>query len=161
MPEQDRLALDQFNKKVASLTRAVSGADAFGKSLADKLTYLKKAFIDGPKVPESVYDSIVSAASGLDAFNRKLNGDRLIDQYEGVAPTSLKGRVDMITSALWTTTSAPTTTFKQSYNAAADQFEGLLRTLKSIDNSIKAIELQMEKNGAPFTPGRFPEWEKE
>jgi len=67
----------------------------------------------------------------------------------------------MITSALWTTTSAPTTTFKQSYNAAADQFEGLLRTLKSIDNSIKAIELQMEKNGAPFTPGRFPEWEKE
>ena len=161
MPEQDRLALDQFNKKVASLTRAVSGADAFGKSLADKLTYLKKAFIDGPKVPESVYDSIVSAASGLDAFNRRLNGDRLIDQYEGVAPTSLKGRVDMITSALWTTTSAPTTTFKQSYNAAADQFEGLLRTLKSIDNSIKAIELQMEKNGAPFTPGRFPEWEKE
>lgn len=161
MPEQDRLTLDKFNKKVAALTRAVSGADAYRKTLNDKLAFLKEAFIAGPKVAGSVYDSIVSVEKDLNDFNRKLNGDGLIAQYEGAAPTSLKSRIDLITSSLWTTTSAPTTTFIQSYESAAGQFGGLLNALKIIDNKIKTIEMQLDKSGAPFTPGRFPEWEKD
>ena len=159
--DEQRAALDHFNKKVASLTRALSGADEYRKSLEDKLTYLKQAFIEGAKVPDSVYDSIISAGKDLDAFGRQLNGDRLRAQYEGASPTSLKSRVDMITSSLWTTTSAPTSTFIQSYNAAADKFGGLLIILKALDHKIKTIEDQLEQYGAPATPGRFPEWEKE
>jgi hypothetical protein len=68
--------------------------------------------------------------------------------------------VDLITSALWTTTSAPTTTYIKSYDAAADQFGGLLDTLKSIDNEVQTLESTLEKYGAPYTPGRFPEWKK-
>lgn len=160
LPAEDKLALDSFNKKVASLTRAISGADAYRKSLVNKITYLEKAVIDGANVPDDIYNTILAVKKELDAFNRKLNGDRLIARYEGGSPTSVKDRVDLITSALWTTTAAPTTTFKKSYDVAAGEFGALLDELKSIDGKIKSVESKLEQHEAPSTPGRFPEWKK-
>jgi hypothetical protein len=89
-----------------------------------------------------------------------LNGDRLRSRYEGASPSSIKDRVDLITGALWNTTAAPTTTFTKSYDEAANKFENVLVFLKSIDDEIKQVELILEKHGAPYTPGRFPEWRR-
>jgi len=36
----------------------------------------------------------------------------------------------------------------------------LLSKLKAIDVEVKQIETTLEKYGAPYTPGRFPEWKK-
>ena len=68
--------------------------------------------------------------------------------------------MELITGALWSTTAAPTNTFVKSYDTAAAKFDAILNNLKSIENSIKQIESDLEKSGAPFTPGRFPEWRK-
>ncbi|HKJ43944.1 MAG TPA: hypothetical protein VKA27_17735, partial [Sunxiuqinia sp.] len=160
LPANERLTLDQFNRKVASLTRAISGADAYRKSLANKITYLEKAVIDGADVPDSIYNAILSIKKELDDINIELNGDPLRANYEGASPTSVKDRVDLITGALWNTTAAPTTTFRKSYDVAADQFGGLLHALKSIDTEVKGVESKLEKYGAPYTPGRFPEWKE-
>ena len=160
LPAEDKQSLDQFNRKVAELTRAISGADAYRKSLDEKIKYFEKAVIDGAEVPEDTYNTVIKIKKELDDFNRKLNGDPLIARYQGGSPTSVKDRVDLITSALWTTTSAPTTTFLKSYDVAADQFGGLLDQLRSIDGEVRALESTLEKYGAPYTPGRFPEWRK-
>jgi hypothetical protein len=37
----------------------------------------------------------------------------------------------------------------------------LLSELKSIDGEVKSLESKLEKYGAPYTPGRFPEWKKD
>ncbi len=160
LPAEDRLELDKFNKMVAELTRAISGADEYRKSLDEKIKYFKKAVVDGAEVPDESYKTVIKIEKELDDFNRRLNGDPLIVQYEGGSPTSVKQRVDLITSSLWTTTSAPTTTYIQSYDAAASQFDGLLSELKSIDGEVKSLESALEKYGAPYTPGRFPVWNK-
>ncbi len=160
LPAEDQQSLDTFNKKVAELTRAISGADEYRKSLDDKIKYFKKAVIDGAEVPEETYNTVLKIEKDLDDFNRNLNGDPIRAKIEGGSPTSVKERVDLVTSALWTTTSAPTTTYEQSYDAAASQFDGLLSQLKSIDGEVKALESDLEKYGAPYTPGRFPEWRK-
>ncbi len=160
LPAKDKLALDKFDKKVASLTLAISAADAFGKSLVNKISYMEKAVIDGADVPDSTYNTIISIKHELDGFNRKLNGDPLLAKYEGAVPTSVKDRIELITSSLWVTTSAPTETYIRSYNAAADQFGGLLNKLKLINDQVKRVESSLNKYGAPYTPGRFPEWNK-
>ena len=160
LPAKDKLALDAFNKKVAGLTRAITGADAYRKELAKKIDYLKKAVIEGADVPDSTYNKITAAELSLKEFNIKLNGDPLIARYEGASPTSIKDRVQLITSSLWSTTAAPTTTFTKSYDVAAGKFDELLNKLKAIDAEIKQIETTLEKYGAPYTPGRFPEWKK-
>jgi photosystem II stability/assembly factor-like uncharacterized protein len=157
---EDKSALDSFNKKVAELTRAITGADAFRRELSDKIAYLKKAVLDGAMVPDETYNKIISVENDLRSLNRNLNGDPLRSRYEGASPSSVKQRVELITGALWSTTAAPTNTFIKSYDAAAAKFDAILNNLKSIENSIKQIESDLEKSGAPFTPGRFPEWRK-
>jgi ABC-type Zn uptake system ZnuABC Zn-binding protein ZnuA len=63
--------------------------------------------------------------------------------------------VEIITSGLWSTTSAPTETFIQNYDAANGKVNELTASLKSIGEDIKQIELILEKYGAPYTPGRL------
>ena len=160
LPAEDKLALDQFNIKVAELTRAINSADSYRKELVNKLSYLKKATIEAADVPEDTYNKILSAELNLKELNRQLNGDRLRGRYEGGSPSSIKDRVDLITGALWNTTAAPTNTFTKSYDDAAIKFDDVLVFLKSIDNEIKQVEVILEEYGAPYTPGRFPEWRR-
>lgn len=160
IPVEDKPALDKFNKKTAELTRAIYAADSYRSELVDKLAYLKKAVLDGADVPKETYNDIVTIELNLKKLNKKLNGDNLRSKYEGARPTSIKERVDLITNALWSTTAAPTNTFIKSYNDAANKFDVVLLSLKSIDEEINHVEFVLEKNNAPYTPGRFPEWKK-
>jgi photosystem II stability/assembly factor-like uncharacterized protein len=160
LPVEDKNALDRFNIKVAELTRAITGADAFRRELVGNIDYLKKAVIESASLPQEVYTSIVNIESDLRELNRKLNGDQLRTRYEGAAPTSVRERVELITGTLWNTTAAPTTTFIKSYEAAAEKFDEILMSLKTINDKIKQVEADLEKFGAPFTPGRFPNWKK-
>lgn len=156
----DKAALDAFNQKVADLSRAMSGANAFRSELVSKLPYLKQAVLAGANVPMDTYEQILAIQTKLDEINRKMNGDNLRARYEGAAPPSLRGRVDYITGSLWSTTSAPTETFKASYNLAAENFEAILASLKSVRSDIEKLEAVLEKYKAPYTPGRLPEWKK-
>ncbi len=160
IPVEDRVSLDAFNKKVGELTRVISGADAYRSEMVGKLSYLKKAVVESNTVPMDIYNHILSIELNLKALNRKLNGDALRSRYEGASPTAIKDRMDMITSSLWTTTSAPTEAFIKSYEAAANAVQDVLDTLRSIESSITEVEKILEKNGAPYTPGRFPDWKK-
>jgi photosystem II stability/assembly factor-like uncharacterized protein len=156
----DKAALESFNKKVAELSRAMSGANAYRKELADKLPYLKQAVIAAANVPVGTNEQVLALQTKLEDINRMLNGDNLRARYEGAAPPSLRGRINQITGALWSTTSAPTETFMSSYNVAADNFEGVLTALKQADAMASAIEATLEKYKAPYTPGRLPDWKK-
>jgi len=160
LPAKDKVALDAFNKKVAELTRAISGADAFRSEMVKKLGYLKKAVIESAEVPNDTYQKITATEQNLRDLNTSLNGDKIIRRFKGASPTSLIDRLELITYSLWNTTAEPTNTLIKSYDFAAERFDGILSTLKSIDGEIKMIEETLEKHGAPFTPGRFPEWRK-
>jgi len=160
IPSEDKPALDKFNKEVGELTRAIYAADSYRSEMVDKLAYLKRAVHDGANVPEETYIEIITIELKLNNLNRELNGDNLRSRYEGARPTSVKERAELITNALWNTSAAPTNTFLKSYEDAAGKFGAILLSLKSIDEEIKTVETVLEKNSAPYTPGRFPEWNK-
>jgi peptidoglycan hydrolase CwlO-like protein len=160
LPAEDKAALDQFNKKVVELTRAVYGLDEYRKELNKKLSYLKKAVFESTEVPNDTYNKVLEIELALNEFNRNLNGDGLKSYYEGGVPSGVKDRIDFIIYSLWSTTSAPTNTMTKSYEAAANKYDDLSSELKKIDGEVASIEKTLEKSGAPYTPGRFPEWKK-
>ena len=159
LPPVDRNALNVFNKKVANLERAMDGADTYRGDLVSKIPYLKKAILDASNVPAETYNELIGIEKELNNVNRTLNGDPLRARYEGAAPESLKGRVDVIAGSLWNSTSAPTTTFIDNYDIASSQFSNVLSSLKQISDKIITLETKLEKYGAPYTPGRLPVWQ--
>ena len=160
LPASDKPELDAFNKKVAELTRVILGADSCVTSLIGKMDFLKKAAFMTSGSSEETLKEIMEIEHELKKLNRTLNGDPLRRRFDDASPTSIRQRVDLITSSLWQTTAAPTHTFRKSYDAVAAQAEGLLVALNSIKNRAAAVEETLEKAGAPSTPDRIPDWKK-
>ena len=160
LPVADKAALDAFNKKVAELSRAMQGANAYLAELTAKFPFLKQAVLATPDMPANTYDKLAAIQKKLNDINRQMNGDPLRARYEAATPISLSSRIDQITSALWSTTSAPTATFTASYDTAADGFGTVLSSLESVTKDIGELEALLEKYKAPYTPGRLPEWRK-
>jgi hypothetical protein len=158
---EDRKSLESFNRKVANLTAAMNGADAYRKELVQKIPFLKQAALDANNVPAATYEKVIAIERKLEEINRNLNGDGLRARYEGASPISLKGRIDRITGGLWSTTAAPTQSYMASYDVAASGFEAILDSLKIVSAEIKETENLLDKYKAPYTPGRLPSWKKE
>ena len=94
----------------------------------------------------------------LNTVNRLLNGDASLARREFETAPSISSRLFYITGALWNTTAAPTNTQISSYEIAAAEFTPVYNEIKAISVEIKKLEDMLEKNGAPYTPGRLPEW---
>ena len=158
LPATDKKALDEFCKKIAELSRVTQAATQFRSELANKVRYMKQAIIETPKLSLEVSKAIQEVEKRLAVVNRQLNGDATLARREFETTPSINGRIGYITGVLWNTTAAPTQTQMDNYSIAAKQFTPVYNELKSIAEEIKRIEDLLEKSGAPYTPGRMPEW---
>jgi hypothetical protein len=69
--------------------------------------------------------------------------------------------VDDVVSGHWTSTSAPTETHREAYRIAGDQLEPVLQDLRRLlAEDLPALEAKLDAAGAPWTPGRIPQWKK-
>ena len=59
------------------------------------------------------------------------------------------------------TQSAAGGNYKDSYAVAAEEFSVALRSLSRVDTDLAALENALEIKGAPWTPGRIPDWSPE
>jgi photosystem II stability/assembly factor-like uncharacterized protein len=161
MSPANQETLSAFNEKVAALSRAISAADAHRGGLNDLLPFLEAAAMSVPKLEENQLAELSSIKAGLKEINDELTGDDLLPRYEGQARMSLKGRTDLIVGSLWVTTSGPTGTYQRAYEEAHAAFGKVLSELRKLHERTQAFEDRLEREGAPYTPGRMPVWEGE
>ncbi len=159
IPVADQAALRAFNEKVAVLARAIAAADAHRGRLAERLPYLDAAAMSVRDLDASPLAELSAIRAGLRKVNEQLVGDNVLTRYEGQARQSLKGRTDLIIGSLWSTTSGATGTYERAYQEAHASFGAVLSELRSIHQRVEALEAQLERQGAPYTPGRMPVWE--
>jgi hypothetical protein len=158
LPPADKKMMDAFCKKVSELRRATSAADSYRGELANKVKFMKSAVLSSSDVHSNLTNDINSIDQRLKAVDISMNGDASLARREFETPPSINSRIGTIEFTLWNSTSAPTQTAQQSYEVASKQFTNALAELKSIDGKIKEAEAALEKSRAPYTPGRFPEW---
>ena len=159
LPPADQEALHAFNEKVAALSRAISAADAHRGRLNEMLPFLEAAAMSAPGLDQSQLAELSSIKARLKEINDELVGDDLLTKYEEQARMSLKGRTDLIIGSLWSTTSRPTATYERAYEEARATFGNVLAELRKVHERTQAFEAQLEREGAPYTPGRMPVWE--
>ena len=71
---------------------------------------------------------------------------------------SIRNRVGRALGYSLTTTSDPTTTQKRQVEIASQEFGPVLDGLRSLVSDLEGLESDMEAAGAPWTPGRIPDW---
>jgi hypothetical protein len=77
-------------------------------------------------------------------------------------PPSINERVSYVVGAQRMSISRPTQTQIAQYSCGAQDFETALAQLRQlIEVDLARLEKQLEAAGAPWTPGRVPEWKNQ
>ena len=159
MSAGDRSALVEFQQKAARLQRAVSGANQAANALTARFAAIKRAIAETPSLPPSMYEDAIALEKRKNDILRALNGDPVARQRNMNTPPSINDRVGYVVGAQRMSISRPTQTQQNQYTAAAQDFETVLGQLRQlIEVDLLRLEKQLEAAGAPWTPGRIPEW---
>jgi photosystem II stability/assembly factor-like uncharacterized protein len=148
-----------FQRKLNRLRRAVSGALESANALNTRLEQIKRALDQTPGIDKKWKD----AARGLEKRNRDilrtLRGDVALRARNENTPLSIVERVDGIAGDQGFSLAMPTGTHLESYTIAGEELSAELAKLRAlIDVDLKSLEKALDASGAPWTPGRLPEW---
>jgi photosystem II stability/assembly factor-like uncharacterized protein len=158
MSAEDRKALLEFQRKVVKLDRAMSGALSIGNDLATKLARMRRALAETPAETVALIGRVDAIDTSLKKVMIALRGDTVLQQRnEGTRP-SINDRINNISADQRFSLSKPTNTHVTAYDIAAKEFGQQLANLKGLVEQSKTLESELEKLGAPYTPGRFPVW---
>ena len=141
------------------LQRAVSGATQAATALRPRLAAIKRAISETTSIPARLQDDATTLDKRVAEILRALNGDTSARQRNMNTTPSINDRVGYVVGAQRMSTSRPTQTQMNQYSAAAQDFEGVLTLLRQlVEVDLSKLEKQLEAAGAPWTPGRIPEW---
>jgi uncharacterized protein YoxC len=161
MTAADQRAQEEFLRKVARLYRALSGSLHTADELASRLKEIRAALQQTPVADKQ----LSAAADSLEQRNRDilraLRGDVEIAKRNDPVPSSIENRVGSIMDGERFSLAKPTQSDVESYGIAAAEFADQLAKLRTLmDVDLVKLEKDMEAAGAPWTPGRVPEWQE-
>jgi photosystem II stability/assembly factor-like uncharacterized protein len=157
----DLKALRAFQRQVARLERAVSGALDAANETTRRLEQLQRAFDQTPQAKEAWKAQVRDLEQRNRDILRALRGDVVLRGHNINTPTSIVERVRSIVQSQRFSLAAPTATDRESYRIASEEFGkelARLRTLVEVD--LRKLEKDADAVGAPWTPGRLPEWKE-
>jgi photosystem II stability/assembly factor-like uncharacterized protein len=151
-----------FQRRTARLQRAVLGAQGALAEAESRLDHLAAAFLATPAADPALRTTIDRLDDRLEDLKVDLLGDTVVRSRNEPTPPSIVERVQGVVFGHWTTTAAPTGTHRQAYARAAEAFAAFLAGFRPLaEEELPALEAAMEAAGAPWTPGRVPQWEPE
>ena len=149
----------EFHRKVARLYRAAAGASRTAHEVQDRLKSNREALRDTPAAGKELEAEADAIERNNRLIQRALDGDHELQKRNEPVPSSIGDRIDAIIEGERFSLAKPTQGHVEDYNIAAAEFGeqlGKLRTLVEVD--LAKLEKDMEAAGAPWTPGRVPEW---
>lgn len=161
LPAADYKENVEFAQKVSKLAIAVVGTGRMISETTSKVENIKQAIYTTPGASQELMDKARKLAVELEELNFKMNGLPAKASSEEVPPAlvPLNTRLGNITYTHMGSTSGITTTEKQNYEILTEEFPPVLVTLKKIvETDVPALEAELDKIGAPWTPGRMPVW---
>jgi len=157
----DRAALQAFQIKVAGLQRAVAGSSAAMAELQNRIAHLRAAIVETPAAGEAERDVLQQVTTRLADVGVAISGDSTVGGRNEPVPMSIASRASNLYYNLVFSQSAAGGNYKDSYEVAAAEFTAALRSLSRVEADLAALENALEIKGAPWTPGRIPDWSAE
>ncbi len=162
MVPEDRKMLVEFQEKVARLQGATYGAVQAATELQTRLGLMKRALQETPAAGEGLQKDAFTIEGRLNEILQALRGDRTMAARNENVPPSISERVNGVVGNERMSTAAPTQTDKDAYAIASQELTQELAKLRElVEVDVSKLEKAMEAAGAPWTPGRIPEWKEQ
>ncbi len=161
IPPEARKDLFEFQQKTARLQRAVSGALEAANALAARLEQIKRTVDYTPNIENAWKEKARDIEKRNRDILRVLRGDVALRTRNENTPISVAERVESIVDAQRFALAKPTQTQRDAYKIAGEEFSeelGKLRKLMDVD--MRELDKALNAAGAPWTPGRLPEWKE-
>jgi photosystem II stability/assembly factor-like uncharacterized protein len=156
--ENPEAVLD-FQTRTAELVKAVSGAGAAAGEIQSRIDHLQKAVTDTPAASETQAQAVRALNRRLHDFQVLLNGDSSLSRRGEIIPMSINSRVNNLVRGHWNSRAAVPAGYRTSLEIADSEFRIALQRLESIERDLTELEFALQAEGAPWTPGRIPDWE--
>jgi hypothetical protein len=163
LPAADYNENVQFARQVSKLAIAMQGSNRLLSELTSKVENMKQAIYTTPGASQDLMNRARKLAVQLEELSFKMNGVSAKASAEETPPAQvpLNDRLGDITYAHMGSTSGITGTEKMNYEVLKEEFPPVLAALKQIvETEIPALEAELNKIGAPWTPGRLPVWKE-
>jgi photosystem II stability/assembly factor-like uncharacterized protein len=159
LSESDRATQEEFHRKVSRLYRAVSGATHAAENVETRLKSIRQALRETPAAEKQLQAIADAIEQRNREIQRALSGDKELAKRNEPVASSINDRVEGIMEGERFALAKPTQSHVNDYNIAAEDFGEQLRKLRAlVDVDLAKLEKDMEAAGAPWTPGRVPEW---
>ena len=156
---QDAAAQEQFLRKVTRLYRAVSGAIHSSDEVQEHIKSIRQALQETPGAEARLSAAVDAIEQRNRDIQRALQGDAELAKRNEPVPSSINDRMTNVMEGERFSIARPTQTHIEAYNIAANEFAAQLAKLKTlVEVDLAKLEKDMESAGAPWTPGRVPEW---
>ncbi|HEY3933385.1 MAG TPA: hypothetical protein VGL65_02075 [Gemmatimonadales bacterium] len=145
----------EFRKKEATLSRQITETVDAATAAKAKSVAIVRVLNEMPSAPKTLVEQARSVDERLTEALRALRGDEVNAARGEQVPVSIEAH---IRSASPSGTWGPTHTDIEQYDIAAAAFPPVFAKIKPIlATEIPAIEKELERLGAPATPGRIPD----
>ncbi len=156
---EDSVAIAAFQQKATKLYKAVSGTLRAADELNTRIQAIKRALQEVPAADPMLGQTADKIEQQMRVIMRNLRGDQILAARNYDVPPSINSRVQDVMGNLRFALNKPRQDDVDNLALASTLFTAELTKLKAItDNDLPKLEKGMEAAGAPWTPGRLPEY---
>ena len=156
MTAADQAALAEFQRKVGRLQRSMSGATDAATNAKTRLGLIKRAAQEATGSNQNLLNQVNAFDDKVDEILQALRGGR---ELTDIPPPAINQRVSAIAQRIRMSALRPTQSQQDNYNIASEELKSVLAKLKSlIESDMPKLEKALDAAGAPWTPGRLPDW---
>lgn len=144
----------EFKTKLAELRRQFFGTASQLGDLSKQLKYIKAAIQNYPNADLAWLKEVKDLELSIVKVNGLMWGQNHLSKRDVETLPGTGGRIETIVYQTWYSTSDPTSTQKEQYTIAMEEYEAIKTKVLSVRNKISVIEEKMNVKGIPYTPYR-------
>lgn len=143
-----------FQHSAAELSSRISIESSKLGNARDKIRYMKAAIKQVPDASTALFNQVKGVEDQLVQLSEMLFGDRTPSVYNESTLPGIGGRLGNAIYGSSETTQPPTQTQLDDYALAEEAFINYLPKTEAVYEALDALEIELQKAGAPYTPGR-------
>ena len=149
-----------FKQELSELRRVFRGTANQFEELRTQLEHIKVAVREYPNVDLSLSKEIVAIEDLVEKAYIMMWGDYHKSRRDVETVPGTGDRIETVVGQSWYSTSNITTTQKDQYALAKEEYAEIRKLVDEIDTRVKALLAELDAAGVPYTPAR-PGWRED